>query len=428
MLEAPHFDLLWGAPFAGMLLSIALGPLIAPRAWHHHQGKIALAWALLVLVPLALVQGPAAAVHEAAHAVLAEYLPFVILLGTLYVVAGGIHVSIDAPRTPALNTALLAGGTLLASLIGTTGAAMLLIRPLLAANAHRRDAAHLVVFYLFLVANAGGALSPLGDPPLFVGFLQGVPFFWTTRHLAAPTALLCATLLVIFHLVERHRAGREPIAAAAAPAGPAAGLGLRIRMRGLHNLVLLVLAALAVLSSGLWTAGRIPELLGVPLALPSLARDLALLAIAAASLILTGPSIRAANGFGWAPIAEVAKLFIGIFVTIGPVVAMLKQGEAGPLGAIARLAESGGQPVPILYFWLTGLLSAFLDNVPTYLVFFNLAGGDAAQLTGPLSRILAAVSCGAVYMGALTYIGNAPNLMVRAIAIERTIRFGALPM
>jgi Na+/H+ antiporter NhaD/arsenite permease-like protein len=408
----------WALPFAGILLTIALGPLLFARFWHAHDGKIAAAWAALTLAAIGVLIGPPAALAAFVHAMLGEYLSFIVLLFALYTVAGGIHVTGRLAANPLTNIGLLALGTVMASLVGTTGAAMILIRPLIRANDERRFNAHVVVFFIILVANIGGALTPLGDPPLFVGYLRGVEFFWTARHIGLETALVAAAVLAIFLVLdgvlfalERRHKRKPPL-----PPTP-------IRVRGAFNLVLVALIVGVILLSAAWQPGTSFTIGGTELKLQNLARDAALLAIAGFSVLVTREEHRLSNGFSWEPIKEVARLFAGIFVCVIPVLAMLEAGDKGAFAwLLASVTHADGSPNPVAYFWLTGLLSAFLDNAPTYLVVFELAGGDAARLMGPLAATLAAISMGAVYMGALTYIGNAPNLMVQAIAVERGIR------
>lgn len=415
-LAGAELGLAWAAPFAGLLLSIAVMPLAAPAFWHHHFGKVAAAWALALLVPFALSFGAPAAGGIVAHTVLEEYLPFTILLGALYTIAGGIYIRGELHGGPTLNATLMLLGAVLASVMGTTGASMLLIRPLIRANQARRHQAHVVVFFIFIVGNVGGSLTPLGDPPLFLGFLQGVSFFWTAVQLWPETLFLLAGLLALFWLVDAWLLRREGLMSQAA--GPA-GLGLE----GAINLLPLAAAVGLVLLSGSWKPGIEFDVFGSHIPLQALVRDAGLVAAALLSLAVTPAGVRVKNQFGWAPMQEVAKLFIAIFLTMVPVIAMLK---AGPNGAFAPLAAllttAGGQPSPWAYFWLTGGLSSVLDNAPTYLAFFNLAGGDAARLMGEGAPVLAAISGGAVFMGALTYIGNAPNFMVKAIAEERGVK------
>lgn len=409
----------WGLPFAGILLSIALLPLMAPRFWHHHFGKVTAGWALAFLLPFAAVYGTSAAVVGAVHAMLAEYLPFVILLTALFTVSGGIYIRGNLHGSPALNTGLLAAGAVLASFMGTTGASMLLIRPLIRANDNRRHKAHVVIFFIFIVSNVGGSLTPLGDPPLFLGFLKGIDFFWTVRHIFGETLFLLGVLLALFYAIDSyfyHR--REELL----PQDPTPDTG-RIGFEGAHNFWLLAAIVGLVLMSGLWRTDAGFEIAGTHVGLPGLLRDAGLVAITLASLRITPAPVHAANQFSWGPMQEVAKLFAGIFLTIIPVIAMLRSGVDGPFGAVIHAVTTPqGQPIPAAYFWATGALSAFLDNAPTYLVFFNTAGGDPAQLMTTLAPTLAAISAGAVFMGALTYIGNAPNLMVKAIAESRGIR------
>ena len=415
--DGAALSLLWGLPFAGILLSIALLPLLSPGFWHHHYGKIAGFWALAFLLPHALRDGIGAALHVVLDVALLEYLPFTILLLALFTIAGGVRITGNLHGSPRLNTGLLALGTLLASIMGTTGAAMLLIRPLLRANDNRRHNVHVVVFFIFLVANVGGALTPLGDPPLFLGFLNGVDFFWTLEAMLAPTLLLSVILLGLFYVIDRHYYVKEGITRDPTPS--TRGIGVEGRV----NLVLLGGVIGAVLLSGAWKPALQLSVFGIAVAPQNLARDLILLALAGLSLLVTNAESRAANGFTWAPIAEVAKLFAGIFLTIVPVIAILRAGPDGSLGDLIALgSDADGAPREAIYFWLTGLLSAFLDNAPTYLVFFHMAGGDAPTLMGPLAGTLLAISMGAVYMGALTYIGNAPNFMVKAIAEQAGIR------
>ncbi len=418
---APHIDggslgLLWAVPFAGILLSIAILPLIAPGFWHHHFGKVSAAWALAFIVPAILSFGPSVAAYELIHTVLLEYIPFIVLLWALFTVAGGIRLVGDLRSSPATNTAMLAIGTVLASWMGTTGAAMLMIRPLIRANEWRRHQAHVMVFMIFLVANVGGSLTPIGDPPLFLGFLKGVPFFWPTTALFLPMLVVAGALLVIFFCLDTWLFARET-------AAPKEKSGARLGVEGGVNILLLVAIVGAVLVRGIWQPGLDFVIYHVPVPLESVASNLLLVAIGLLSLRLTQAETRAGNAFSWGPIVEVAKLFAAIFITIVPMIAILRAGPDGAMAALVALVTGpDGRPIDAWYFWLAGALSSFLDNAPTYLVFFNLAGGDPVQLTGTLASTLAAISAGAVFMGANTYIGNAPNFMVKAIAEERGVK------
>jgi Na+/H+ antiporter NhaD/arsenite permease-like protein len=408
----------WALPFIGILATIAIAPLLAPKFWQRHYGKLAFIWAALAVVPLAALYDLPTALAAFLHTMLADYMSFIVLLFALYVVAGGILVTGNLRGTPLVNTALLALGTVIASLVGTTGAAMILIRPLLRANAARLHNAHVIVFFIFLAANIGGSLTPLGNPPLFVGFLQGVDFFWTTQHLAAPTAVAAALVLAAFLVVDLWLYRKDRKVTMVGEAQPP----VQLRLRGRINFLLIAGIVAAIFGSALWRPGVHVDVYGTTLELQNLARDAILVLIALLSLVLTPNEHREANGFTWEPIAEVAILFGGIFACIIPVLAMLQAGPAGSFSWLLAAATAEGGPNDVAYFWLSGALSAFLDNAPTYLVFFELAGGDPAALMGPLASTLAAISMGAAYMGALTYLGNAPNLMIYAIAVERGVK------
>ena len=417
-IDAAQLTAWWGLPFAGMLLSIAVLPLLVPAFWHHHAGKVAAAWSLAFLVPFALAFGAGEAGLSLVHTLLAEYLPFIILLTALFTVAGGVYVRGNLHGSPALNASLMAIGAALASFMGTTGAAMLMIRPLIRANDNRRHVAHVMVFFIFIVANAAGSLTPLGDPPLFLGFLKGVSFFWTATQIFPETLFLIGALLAIFVVVDRYWYLKEGVVRVdPTPDSP------RIGIDGAINLLPLLVIIALVLLSGIWKPATAFTVFGTEVGLAQLVRDGGLVLVTLVSLAITPRGVRAANEYSWAPMKEVAVLFIGIFLTMIPVLAMLKVGEAGAFAGVVRAVTGpDGQPLPWAYFWFSGVLSSFLDNAPTYLVFFNLAGGDAPTLMTTLASTLAAISAGSVFMGANTYIGNAPNFMVKAIAEDRGIR------
>ncbi|HSO46662.1 MAG TPA: sodium:proton antiporter [Rhizobiaceae bacterium] len=418
-LDGSVLGLHWAIPFAGLLLSIAVLPLAAPALWHHHYGKISAGWALLFLLPAVATYGFSLTVYELMHTVLLEYIPFLILLFALFTVAGGVLVKGNLHGSPGLNTAMLGIGTGIASITGTTGAAMLLVRPVIRANDARRHNAHVMVFFIFLVANIGGSLTPLGDPPLFLGFLKGVSFFWPTVHLFLPMLVVTAIVLTVFFVLDTwlFRIDKDY------PPKPDPTPDSRLGIDGWINVALLGAILLAVLASGIWKPGIKFTINHIDVELQNLMRDITLLAIAWVSWKVTPARIRQGNGFTWGPILEVAKLFAGIFITIIPAIAILKAGSNGSLAAVVDLVTGpDGQPVPSAYFWLTGILSSFLDNAPTYLVFFNTAGGDPVKLMGEFALTLTAISAGAVFMGANTYIGNAPNFMVKAIAEEQGVK------
>jgi Na+/H+ antiporter NhaD/arsenite permease-like protein len=408
----------WALPFAGMLLSIALGPVLFPHLWELSYGRFAAFWAALVLVPLVLLRGFEPTLAALAHTALLEYIPFIILLFALFTIAGGILIMGNLHGTPATNTILLAIGTLMASFVGTTGASIIMIRPILRANDTRRHNVHVVVFFIFLVSNIGGSLTPLGDPPLFLGFLRGVSFFWTTTHLLVPTIFAVAALLALFFTLDSWLFRKEEGLPALRDPTP----DRAIKLYGKVNILLLGGVIAAILMSASWKPGIVFDVAGSKVELQNLVRDAILLVLAALSLKLTPKPVRAGNEFTWGPILEVAKLFAGIFVCIIPVLAMLQAGRDGAFaGLVALVSNPDGSDNTLAYFWLTGILSSFLDNAPTYLVFFELAGGDAQALMTTGALTLTAISAGAVFMGANTYIGNAPNFMVYAIAKDRKV-------
>jgi Na+/H+ antiporter NhaD/arsenite permease-like protein len=294
---------------------------------------------------------------------------------------------------------------------------MLLIRPIISANQDRRHNAHVFVFFIFLVANIGGSLTPF--PPLFLGFLKGVDFFWTLEAMLRPLLITSGLLLALFYVIDRLAWNRETL-----EVRKTKWVRRQLRIEGLHNVIYLCGVVGAVLASSLWNPGiNIPLGLGIALPLNCLMRDSALLGLSYLSWKTTRSSIRVENAFAWVPIQEVAILFAAIFITMVPTLEVLRAGQAGALAPLLALVTSpDGTPIEGAYFWMTGLLSSVLDNAPTYLAFFNLAGGDAKQLMGPLAHTLLAISMGAVFMGALTYIGNAPNFMVRSICEERGVK------
>jgi len=373
-------------PFLAMLLAIAILPLLAPHWWESNRNKLVVAAGLgAPVLLLYLVREPAALLHTAQ-----DYVSFLTLLAGLFVVSGGILLKGDLVATPLVNTGFLALGALIASLIGTTGASMLLIRPLLQTNQERTRVKHTVIFFIFLVSNIGGMLTPLGDPPLFLGYLQGVPFAWTFR-LWPPWIVMVVVLLAVYFVWDTRAYTREPLSAIRRDRTERAPL----RLHGGANTLALLGVILAV------------AFLGAPW------RELAIVAVAAVSYRSTAPAIREANGFTTYPIVEVAVLFLGIFLTMIPALELLR----------LRGAELGVRE-PWQFFWATGALSSFLDNAPTYLTFLALGQGLglAPEVVGVPHAILAAISVGAVAMGANTYIGNAPNFMVKAIAEEAGVR------
>jgi Na+/H+ antiporter NhaD/arsenite permease-like protein len=423
-IDGKDLGLLWVVPFAGILLSIALCPLLAPHFWHHHFGKVSAFWAACFIVPALITFGGGPVMHDLLHVYALEYVPFIILLGGLFVTAGGVLIRGSFRGTPATNTAFLALGTLIASFIGTTGASMLLIRPVLRANKTRGSRAHTVVFFIFLVSNIGGSLTPLGDPPLFLGFLKGVPFFWTLSHIWMDTVFAAVVLLAVYFVMDTilyKKDGR--------PYDSAQEGGESFGIEGGINFLFLLGIVAAVFLSGTATfkeMGQVHLPMGIHHNVGDILRDVIILVMAGLSLKLTNRETRTANDFNWGPILEVAKLFAGIFACMLPALAILKAGEAGAMASLVKAVTH-----PHHYFWATGALSSFLDNAPTYLVFLQTAGAtpEAQWVARGLwsdpvtcevgtmpSSILAAISAGAVFMGANSYIGNGPNFMVKAIA------------
>ncbi|MBW1650074.1 MAG: sodium:proton antiporter [Deltaproteobacteria bacterium] len=398
-------------PFAFMLLSIAFLPLIAPSFWHHHFGKISVLWALVLGVPFIFIFKQDA-VYELFHIIIADYIPFIVLLWSLYTVSGGILLRGSLRGTPIVNTIILMIGIGLASWMGTTGAAMLLIRPLIRANNYRKNKTFIVVFFIFLVANIGGSLTPLGDPPLFLGFLHGVNFLWTF-NIFFQMVTVSLILIVIYFIMDTYYYRKEKITAFKEEKIP-------LKLEGTYNFLFLAGIVGAVLASGLFDLGEV-NTFGVHRAALDWIRDGSLILLGFFSLLVTPRNLREDNEFTWFPIIEVASLFIGIFITMVPCLLILKAGEKG---ALAFLIEAVKEPYH--YFWVTGILSAFLDNAPTYLTFFNTALGsfyanmpesEAVKLLMTDKAIyLKAISTGAVFFGACSYIGNAPNFMVKSIA------------
>lgn len=416
-------------PFVGMLLSIAIFPLINGEWWEKRCGLVVIFWSLVVTVMFLVGYGPQQTVTSLLEQIILDYLPFIVLLYGLFTVAGGIVLKGTLVGTTRVNVALITIGMLLASWIGTTGASMLMIRPLIRANAWRKRKVHIIIFFIFLVANIGGCLTPVGDPPLFLGFLRGVPFFWTMRLL--PMLLFNAVvLLAIFIFIDRNCYEKDLAEGCVVPSfddDPSAKEPLRVE--GLHNLLYVAMIVGAVILCGILpnfpffadpVSGELhglPIYNGIELPYNYLVEMLIILLAAFLSLQTTKKQLRADNYFTWGPIKEVATLFIGIFVTMIPALAIL-----AARGAELGLTEAWQ------FFWVSGLLSSFLDNAPTYLVFLTTAGALGATegvvtTVGTIApTLLLAISAGSVFMGANTYIGNAPNFMVRSIAEENAIK------
>lgn len=418
-LEGEKLSAVWALPFVGLLLSIATGPVLFAHFWENHYGKIALGWISATFIALLTNIGGVAAITAIAHMIYNEYIPFIVLIFALYTVSGGIVLRGNLHGSPVTNTSLLAIGTLLASFIGTTGAAMVLIRPLLRANDNRRYRVHSVVFFIFLVANIGGSLTPLGDPPLFIGFLKGIEFFWVTKNLWHIMLVSSLALLCVFFLLDSYLYKKEESLPPLVDPTP----DNKLRVVGQVNFIFIATIIATILFIASWKPNITVSLPFGTMELQNLLRDAFMLIIAALSMKLTAKKLRAENGFTFAPILEVAKLFLGIFLCMIPVIAMLKAGSAGAFAPLVKLVtQADGTHNIAAYFWATGILSSFLDNAPTYLMFFELAGGNPQILMTSMLKTLVAISAGAVFMGANSYIGNAPNFMVYAIAKEAGVK------
>ena len=411
-------------PFAALLLCVALGPIAVPHLWEKRQGVVVAILSVMLLVAYGMLQGGGKAVELGLECLVGDYIPFIVLLFGLFCVAGNITLVGDLAGSPRINVALLLFGTLLSSCIGTTGSSMLMVRPIIKMNAWRKRKRHIMVFFIFLISNIGGCLTPIGDPPLLMGFSRGVPFFWSLR-LFPIMALNVAILLITFYFVDM-RAYRKDIAIGRKP--DISKPGTDVHIDGLHNIMFLVVIVAAVILSGvLPTLPAFQDASGnvlgihiyghVTLTYPALIEIVMILLSALLSFKTTPASVRQANHFTWGAIKEVAVLFIGIFITMQPALMILKEHGA-----------SLGLNTPFQLFWVTGALSSFLDNTPTYLVFLTTActmgasSGLATALGIVPEQMLIAISCGAVFMGANSYIGNAPNFMVKAISDENGIR------
>ncbi|MDR0406510.1 MAG: sodium:proton antiporter [Holosporales bacterium] len=405
---AKNMSIFCTLPFIGVVLSVALLPLWTPLCWHKHAGKILMAFPI-VLASYSAFSGNLALFLEASReTLLRDYFPFLILIASLYGIAGGIHITVPQRTSPLLNTGWLAIATLLAGWIGTTGASMVCIRPFLRLNADRVHKTHLVVFFIFLVSNIGGGMSPLGDPPLFMGFLQGVDFFWVPKNLCWPVLGTSLALLSIFFAVDTFSWRKESKSPLSEPS--------RIHCLGKRNIGLLGGAVFLVVLAG-QDVGTC-QVFGISLPVMGLIRDGGLLVLLSISLLKTPQFVYARNAFEWEPIYEIVKIFFAIFITLIPIETALHE-ETGLSHTLTEALSVNEKLSPFRCFWVSGLLSSFLDNTPTYLFFFHLFGGDSTTLMTTQAALLSSISLGSVFMGAVTYIGNAPNLMVAAIARKR---------
>ena len=410
-------------PFAGLLLCIAIMPLVKGEWWEAHQPLVVALWIIVLVIPFAVLYGVGDTVETVLECTVNDYLTFIILLFGLFCVSGNITMEGDFAGSPRINVGLLAIGTLLASCIGTTGASMLMVRPVIKMNSWRRRKSHIMIFFIFMVSNMGGCLTPIGDPPLLMGFMRGVPFFWSLHLFPVLLFNMVILLFIFYHLDKRNY--RKDIAEGRKP--DISKPGTEFRIDGLHNIIFLIMIVAAVILSGVLpgmpafqdAAGNVREIhiFGeVSFSFPSLIEIVLILLAAFLSFKTTKKEIRTRNHFTWGAIQEVAVLFIGIFITMQPALMLLK--AVGP---------NLGLTEPAQMFWATGALSSFLDNTPTYLVFLTTAGtlgftsGISTTLGTLPEKMLSAISCGAVFMGANTYIGNAPNFMVKSISDENGV-------
>lgn len=416
-LDGSAMSLVWIVPFCGILMSLAIMPLIAGHFWHNHYGKVALLWALVSIGMTFYSFGLTTMIAEIGDTYLHHFIPFIIFILSLYVIAGGIKIDIFTKANPYVNTIYLCITAFIASWIGTTGAAMLFIRPFLHINKNRQFKRHLVIFFIFLVCNIGGSLTAVGDPPLFLGFLNGVDFFWPTTNMFGPFLTVTIPLLFLFFLIDLRAFRKEGFSEEIMQPDDR----FIIRFAGRRNFLYLVLAVSVIIMSGVWETDASFMVYKTKLLLPDVTRDILLLVLTYLSYVKGNQIVRKDNRFSWEPFKEVLKIFAAIFITAAPVIAILKAGANGPLASLVHLVNTDTGPNNLLYYWITGGLSSVLDNAPTYLVFFNLAGGNAAELMTTLKTTLLAISAGSVFMGALTYIGNAPNFMIKSIAEQERI-------
>jgi len=418
LLEGPALGLWWGVPFLGLLITIAVAQTVWPARWERHYGTLTGLWIIAAVVPL-IARFGTNGLTALVRLLLLEYAPFAVSILALYIIAGGIHIRSRMSGHPAENALLLALGTLASGVLGTPGSTLLFLPVLLKSNRWRRHRVHSVLFLIFVVCNIGGGFSPIG-PPLLIGYLKGVPFLWTVRMMLLPTAFVSALLIAAYFALDSLLLFRREDPEARASHQQEHDV---IRLEGATNLLLLCGAIGLLIFCGSWQTGVAVPLAGVTIPAPDLLRLVGLSALAAASLALTPKGIRAANEFSWLPMKEVVVIFAGIFATILPILAILEAGANGALSGLIRMVTgTDGQPINWAYFAASGFLSSFLDNAPTFLVFFNAAGGDPVALTGPNATTLVAISAGASFWGGLTYIGNAPNFMVRTMSEQRGVR------
>ena len=439
----------WQAtPFVGALLSLSLLPLLAPAVWHRFENYILSFWGMLSVAVIMTSTTASSATHVLFDTIWNDYIPFVAIIFALFTITGGVHIHLHSRGTPFKNVCLLTIASFMASFVGTTGASILFIRPMLHFNKDRTYVIHTVIFFIFIVSNIAGCLTPLGDPPLFIGYLMKVPFFWPLTHLWQPFLFVFSALLLIYWRVDSYFFRREFTPSSHVMLGldpsisknakshkdgnaqPAEVLVSSTRMtkarikksisiEGKRNIALLGLIIITAIATPSLPSIQFTKIFGVDITFPDCSAILLFLSIGILSYRITPHSIHKKQHFNFHPVSEIARVFLCIFITLAPVSQMLAAGKNGPFAPLLSVMATAN-PAPY-YFWLTGLFSSFLDNAPTYIVFFELAGGNVANLTTTQAPILIAISLGAVFMGALTYIGNAPNFMVRSIAKQHGV-------
>lgn len=403
-------------PFLGVILSLSFLPLINQEFWHKNSKNVFAFWILLYVVIESANFGGSKTAIFMTESVLKHYIPFVLLVASLYITTGGIFVDFHKLKHgPVTNALFLLGGSIVAGWIGTTGASALLIRPFLRLNEGRKHKVHLVLFFIFLISNIGGVASPIGDPPIFMGYLEGVDFFWFIKNLFWYLTFTMLSVIAIFYCIDSYFWKKyDSDAQVSRPTSEQ-----HITVLGKRNIVLLFAILLCLVFCN-FDGGF--SVVGIPIKHSSVLRDGLLIIISVLSIKLSSGKERKRNGFSYAPIIEVAETFLAIFITVSPILNMLSVGKEGPLGFVFSAISPNGSLDIFRCFWIVGGLSMFLDNAPSFLIFFYLAGGDAANLMTENARYLVAISLNAVFMGAMTYIGNAPNLMMRSIAEASGIR------
>ncbi len=402
-------NIYWGVPFCLVLIALTIAPILIPKIWHNHFGKIIFGLSLSFLLPYYYIYGSESTLYVFLQCMIHDYIPFLAMVGSLYIVSSNINIVLPFNGTPLSNTMILSFGTLAGSVMGTMGASSVLIRPIIEMNKNRKYKSHIFIFFIFLVSNIGGCFSTLGDPPIFLGYVNGIPFLWATEHLFAPTIFVSLVLLVLFYIYESFVYRRE----AAASEAPKAFV-----INGWLNVIFAILIPTILLFIEWWGIDVSFKFKYIEIFLKDTVRDICLVLIGLISYLFSSNK----REDYLHPIGEVAKVFFGVIVTIYPLMIMLEQGKDGPLGYIIRLLDNDIISKNEAYFWLSGIFSVFLDNAPTYLVLFSSVGVPPEILSGAMSKTLVAISTSSVYFGALSYIGNSPNYMVKSVLTQHNVK------